>query len=141
MKYRRFFFCFGIGMAIFAILSLYSLLQPLNKGKNGVNDLSGYRVIFHGETNVLSNASFVGIPFRRHPMSKYLDMAAPYIQSVGWPRTLPIRIEEDTSHVMVILPGSCEINGISDPRVFSSGYSLKVVIDKKTMLVIEAVSG
>ena len=141
MKSPRFVFCVCFVATVSFILTMIIFRVASNEETSAGNSLSDYQVVFQGKTNTLGRASFAGILFRKHPMSEYIDMAAPHILSVGWPKDLPIRIEEDDLHVTIILPGSCEINGINEPGVFSSGYSLKVVIDKKTRKIIEAVSG
>ncbi len=73
-------------------------------------------------------------------MMPYLELVAPRLKFYEWPQKWPIRIEETESTVVIILPDQREL-GLVPPMSFSSGYMLKVVIDKKTMQIIDATQG
>jgi hypothetical protein len=102
--------------------------------------LPGYSVIYQGNTNTLKRAWCSAAFARQHPMMPYLELVAPRLKFYEWPQKWPIRIEETESTVVIILPDQREL-GLVPPMSFSSGYMLKVVIDKKTMQIIDATQG
>ena len=133
-------FLFGCLVIILVCCALVFSFRPKQSVDEGRTILPGYSVVYQGNTNTLKRAWCSAAFARQHPMMPYLELVAPRLKFYEWPQKWPIRIEETESTVVIILPDQREL-GLVPPMSFSSGYMLKVVIDKKTMQIIDATQG
>ena len=124
------------------ILSPWLRMEKLSESeKRAMEALPGYFFVFKGQTNYIAKARTHKAFLAQHPMVPYLELVVDRLEKRPWARDFAIRVRETDTQVVISLPSWAEQLGMTGPGVFSSGYSLEVTIDKKTMTIVSAYQG
>ena len=109
--------------------------------KLAMEKLPGYFFVFEGKTNHIMCAKSHETLMEQHPMMPYLELVVDRLEKRPWAKDWPIRLQETETQVIITLPSWAEQLGMTGPTVFHAGYSLQVIIDKKTKKIISALQG
>lgn len=138
----------GISVVIVAIVAIVVAIPSDEDESNlskqeklAMDKLPGYFFVFEGTTNHIVSARSHKAFLAQHPMMPYLEPVIERLEKRPWAKDFAIRIQETETQVIISLPSWAEQRGMAGPTVFHSGYSLRVVIDKKTKTIISALQG
>ena len=124
---------------ITCLVGIWQRAVPTPEERKAMDILPGYSFVFEGRTNVIRRVSGIRAFRRQHPMMPYLNLTAEIFRTYNWPMEFPIRIKETETQVILTWPGQIELLGLE--ICWGSAYRVEIVIDKKTMKIISALSG
>ena len=99
----------------------------------------GYSFVFEGKTNVIRNAKTIRGFVGQHPMVAYLDLFVEPFKEFNWEKDYPFYIEETDDAVIMTLPPYQELLGLTN--CFGSDFTLQIIVNKKTRMVVSALGG
>lgn len=127
---------FAIGVA--SSVSFLSRKLPTEEERKQMDTLSGWSFVFDGATNTIKRTRTISAFDGQHEMIPFLRLLSPYFELEQGLKNRPVDVAiRDDRMIVVTWPVPLEIEHF----LWRADFSLRVLVDRKEMVVLDVYGG